>query len=301
MQRLYSEDCIVAYDYHATTKRFVLATSSNTDFQLPQEDELHPEWRNETTEFLPTVEQDTLKLLDAATATVTDSVDLGPYEVVTCIKSMSLEASEATHARRELVAVGTALIRGEDLQAQGCAYVYDVIDVVPEPGHPETGKKLKLLAKIKDKGAVTAVTQIGSEGFLLVAQGQKCFVRGLKEEGSLLPVAFIDTQCYVGVAKELRGTNLCMLGDAFKGLWFVGYTVCRASRRTGWDAYTQQEEPYGMKLFGKGANHLEVIAAEFLPIDDELYILVLDAEGDLYTYRYDPERKRFSLLPPGPN
>jgi cleavage and polyadenylation specificity factor subunit 1 len=101
-----------------------------------------------------------------------------------------------------------------------------VVDVVPEPGVPETDLKLKLVAKEEVKGAVTALSQIGSQGFLLAAQGQKCMVRGLKEDLSILPVAFMDMRYYVNVAKELKGTGLCILGDAISGLWFTGYSVC---------------------------------------------------------------------------
>ena len=50
-------------------------------------------------------------------------------------------------------------------------------------------------------------------------------VRGLKEDGTLLPVAFMDMQCYVSVAKELPETGLCLMCDAVKGVWFTGYTV----------------------------------------------------------------------------
>jgi cleavage and polyadenylation specificity factor subunit 1 len=50
-------------------------------------------------------------------------------------------------------------------------------------------------------------------------------VRGLKEDLSILPVAFMDMRYYVKVAKELKGTGLCILGDAISGLWFTGYSV----------------------------------------------------------------------------
>lgn len=50
-------------------------------------------------------------------------------------------------------------------------------------------------------------------------------VRGLKEDGTLLPVAFMDMQCYTSVVKELKGTGLCLMGDAVKGVWLVGYYV----------------------------------------------------------------------------
>jgi cleavage and polyadenylation specificity factor subunit 1 len=100
-----------------------------------------------------------------------------------------------------------------------------VIDVVPDPERPETGRKLKIMSREVVKGAVTAISPIGTEGCLLIAQGQKCMVRGLKDDGSLLPVAFMDMQCYVSVARELKGTGMCLMGDALKGLWLVGYTV----------------------------------------------------------------------------
>lgn len=61
---------------------------------------------------------------------------------------------------------------------------------------------------------------------MLMSQGQKVLVRGLKEDQTLLPVAFMDVQVYVSVVKGLSGTGMCLLGDAVKGIWFAGYTVC---------------------------------------------------------------------------
>lgn len=143
-----------------------------------------------------------------------------------CIKTMSLETSEHTHSRKKLVVVGTAFIRGEDLPSAGHIYIWDIIDVVPEPGRPETGRKLKLIAKEDVKGAVTALSELGQQGFLIAAQGQKCMVRGLKEDGTLLPVAFMDMQCYVTAVRQMPGTGLCVMADAVKGLWLTGYYVC---------------------------------------------------------------------------
>ena len=144
---------------------------------------------------------------------------------MTCIQTISLEVSEYTHERQNLVCVGTALLRGPDLPSLGNIFIFAVIPVVPEPDHPETGLALKLIAKDEVKGAVTSLSGIGTQGFLIVAQGQKCMVRGLKEDGSLLPVAFLDMQCYVSVVRELEEPGLCLMGDAVKGVWFCGYTV----------------------------------------------------------------------------
>jgi cleavage and polyadenylation specificity factor subunit 1 len=138
---------------------------------------------------------------------------------------LTLEVSENTHKRKPHLCVGTAIIAGEDLPTKGNIYIFDIIDVVPEPDQPRTSRKLKLVAKEEVKGAVSAISEIGSEGFLLMAQGQKCMVRGLKEDCTLLPVAFMDVQCYVTVAKALKGTGMCIMGDAAKGIWFTGYTV----------------------------------------------------------------------------
>ncbi|MCJ1355724.1 MAG: mRNA cleavage and polyadenylation factor subunit [Icmadophila ericetorum] len=189
---------------------------------------------------------------------------------------MSLEVSENTHARRPLVVVGTTVICGEDLTAQGRIYIFDIIPVVPEPDHPETDRKLKLIAKEEVKGAVTALSGLGSEGFLLAAQGQKCMVRGLKEDGTLLPVAFMDMQCYVSVAKELRGTGLCVMGDAMKGVWLTGYT----------------EDPYQLRLFGKSSTHLEVVTAEFFPDGENLYIIVIDTDSNLHIFQFNPDHPK---------
>jgi cleavage and polyadenylation specificity factor subunit 1 len=137
----------------------------------------------------------------------------------------NLEVSEKTHERRSFVAVGTLLTDGEDQATRGRVHVFDIINVVPEPDKPETGFKLKSWAKEEVRGAVTALAEIGPQGFLLVAQGQKCLVRGLIEEQKLLPVAFMDVQTFVTTARVLKGTGLFILGDIIKGLWFAGYSV----------------------------------------------------------------------------
>ena len=220
-------------------------------------------------------------------ATNASSVLLDQAEVVTCIKTMLLETSEHSQARRPLVVVGTSLIRGDDLATHGRLYVFDIIEVVPEPDRPETGRKFKLIAKEEVKGAVTAIDEIGTEGFLLVAQGQKCMVRGLKEDGTLLPVAFMDMQCYVTVAKELRATGLCVMGDAIKGVWFVGYTVSLDPAEVA-VLICSKEDPYQLKLFGKSSENIEVVAAEFLPDAKQLYIVAIDADGCLHVLQFEP-------------
>ena len=265
--------------------------------------------------LLPQGEQDEIALLDRTTWTVTDtcvlrhgqrvgkadrsSYSLEPNEVIISIKTMSLEVSEHTHKHQEMIVVGTAILRGEDLATQGSIYVFEVPDVVPEPDHPETGRKLRLFAKVKERGAVTALAPIGEEGFLLVVQGQKCLVRGLKEDHTLQPVAFLDVQCYTNVIKVLRGTGLCAIGDATQGLWLAGYMVCYVcpvllSNRL----LCAQEEPYALKPFSKAASDVNVVAAEFFPDGRALQILVADMAGTLHVLQFDPHSKLTQYLYP---
>ncbi|KAL9591984.1 MAG: hypothetical protein Q9179_007176, partial [Wetmoreana sp. 5 TL-2023] len=267
----FGED-VHAVDYHGPSATYVVGVSQRVDFRLP-DDETHPEWAAESISFYPQVEQGTIKLLDQQTWSFIDEYPLSPAEVVMSIKTMHLEMSENTHERQDVVVVGTAIIRGEDLPAQGKIYVFIIIDVVPEPDRPETGHRLKLIAREETKGAVTALSEIGTQGFLLAAQGQKCMVRGLKEDGSLLPVAFMDMQCYTSVVKELKGTGMCLMGDAVKGLWFTGY----------------YEDPYQLRLFGKSSDRIEVLAADFLPDGKQLYLVVADADSNVHILQFDPE------------
>ena len=99
-------------------------------------------------------------------------------------------------------------------------------------------------------------------------------VRGLKEDGTLLPVAFMDTACYTKSVREMPGTGLCLISDLFKGIWFTGYT----------------EEPFQLLLFGKSDPKLATQVADFLPDGKELFMVVASVEGDVHVLQFDPER-----------
>jgi len=287
LQRVPLGQAVHAVTYHSPMESYIVGTSREAEFELPKDDENHREWQREEISFKPIVEQSYLKLITPINWSVIDTIELDPCEIIMCMKTLNLEVSETTNERRQMVVVGSALSKGEDIAIKGRLRVYDIVIVVPEPDRPETNKKLKLIAKEDiPRGAITAITEVGNQGFMLVAQGQKCMVRGLKEDGTLLPVAFMDMNCYVTSVKELRGTGLCVMADAVKGAWFAGYT----------------EEPYKMILFGKSATNMEVVAADLLPDGKDLYIVVADADCNLHIMQYDPERKslfcsfRFKLI-----
>ena len=213
------------------------------------------------------------------------------------MKVLDLEISERTNERKALIAVGTAIIRGEDLSATGSIYILDVIPVVPDPDKPETNKALKVIAREECKGAVTALSDIGDEGFLIAAQGQKCIVRGLKEDNSLLPVAFLDMQVYISSLKCVKGTGLTLMADALMGIWFTGFMVRIFTPLLLHPILISilQGDPYALKLFGKSSPDLQVIAAEVLPQDKQLFLLASDTEGTLHVLEFNPESILHSL------
>ncbi|KAI1618471.1 histone H2A [Exophiala viscosa] len=262
--------------YFEPTESYVLAANYPTEFQLPQDDEWHPEWQTETTRFLPTTIQSSLKLLSSKSHSIISQYHFDACERILCLKCLNLEISEETHERKDLIVVGTAIVRGENVTTRGNIYIFDVVEVVPEPDVPESDVKLKLITKEDVRGAVSALCDVGSQGFVLAAQGQKCMVRGLKEDMSILPVAFLDMRYYVHVAKELRGTGLCILGDAFSGLWLIGYS----------------EEPYKLQILGRDLENPPVLAAEFLPSGKELFIISADESGVLRVLQFDPENPK---------
>ena len=210
--------------YHSSGL-YIVGTGQSEEYTLDPEETFHYELPKEETSFKPHVERGVIKAIDEKTWTVIDTHVLEPQELVLCVKTLNMEVSEITHKRKDVIAVGTAIIQGEDLATKGNIRIFEVVTVVPEPDRPETNKRLKLIMKDEVKGAVSAISDLGTQGFMIMAQGQKSMVRGLKEDGTLLPVAFMDMQCHVTTLKSLPNTGMLLMGDAYKGVWFTGYTV----------------------------------------------------------------------------
>jgi cleavage and polyadenylation specificity factor subunit 1 len=140
-----------------------------------------------------------------------------------CIKQVDLQISEETKHRRPFLVIGTATLRGEDMGTKGNIYVFDVAQVVPQPGRPETNRKLRLAWSEEVRGAVTVINEV--RGYLLSSQGQKVMVRAFGEmDKEFLPVAFFDLSMIVTVAQSIR--DFVLFGDIMHSISFIGFQVC---------------------------------------------------------------------------
>lgn len=259
--------------YHEGRGLYVVATCRLVDFMFVEEDGRHPE--QDDIAVRPQVPQYTLHLLSAKSHRVLHSMEMPYTETITTLKVMQLEASELTHEVKSFVVVGSAQQRGEDMPAKGALTVLEILDVVPEPDDEETGVKLHVMSREEPRGAVTAIeTFLG--GLIGMSQGQKLMVRGLKEDGSCLPVAFYDGLCQMVSLKTFARSGMWLGADIWKGLWFGAFT----------------EEPYKIRVLGKSRTHMEVVCADFLPADGQLFILIVDADMDLHVLQYDPENPK---------
>lgn len=57
-----------------------------------------------------------------------------------------------------------------------------------------------------------------------------------------------------------------------------------------------QEEPYQLRLFSKSPHAIEVLAADFLPDGQQLYLVAADADGNIHVLQFDPEGEQSIFL-----
>lgn len=212
-----------------------------------------------------------IKLISPYNWSVIDTIELVDDEIGMNVQSMVLDVGSSTKKfknKKELIVIGTGKYRMEDLSANGSFKIFEIIDIIPEPGKPETNHKFKEIHQEDTKGAVTSICEIS--GRFLVSQGQKIIIRDLQDDG-VVPVAFLDTSVYVSEAKSFG--NLLILGDSLKSIWLAGFDA----------------EPFRMIMLGKDLQSLDVNCADFIIKDEEIFILIADNNSTLHLVKYDPE------------
>ncbi|KAA0189482.1 Cleavage and polyadenylation specificity factor subunit 1 [Fasciolopsis buskii] len=141
-----------------------------------------------------------------------------PWEVVTCVITAQLASEQTFHGTKDYLAIGANLSYGEEIPVRGRILIFDVIDVVPEPGQPLTRHKLKSIYDGEQKGPVTAMTSC--QGHLISAIGQKVYIWTLKN-GELVGVAFVDSELYIHSLLCVK--NLVLAADVLKSIQLLRF------------------------------------------------------------------------------
>lgn len=208
-------------------------------------------------------------LLNPITWNIIDKAEYEKNSLINDMKSMILQLNSRTKRKREYVVIGNTFVRDEDIGTMGSLYLYDITEVVPEPGKPDTNFKLKQIFHEEFRGAVSSVCEIS--GRFLISESQKVLVRDVQEDNSVVPVAFLDVPVFVTDSKSFG--NLLLIGDAMQGFQFIGFDA----------------EPYRMISLGRSVTKLETMCVEFLVNNGDVFFLVSDRENILHVLKYAPD------------
>ncbi|ESK98097.1 cleavage and polyadenylation specific protein [Moniliophthora roreri MCA 2997] len=218
----------------------------------------------------PTVECSTLELISPDLWVTMDGYEFANNEIVNAVACITLETASTETGSKEFIAVGTTINRGEDLAAKGATYIFEIVEVVPDPSlAPKRWYKLRLRCRDDAKGPVTAVC--GLNGYLVSSMGQKIFVRAFDLDERLVGVAFMDVGLYVTSLQTIK--NVLLISDAVKSISFVAF----------------QEEPYKLVLLAKDVHHCCITKADFFFTANDLSLIACDEEGIVRMYDYSPQ------------
>lgn len=109
-----------------------------------------------------------------------------------------------------------------------------MIKVVPQPETPTHDHQLKLLFFEDTKSVVANLCDL--DGYLVMAMGQKLYVRALEQDEVLLAVGFLDVGVHVTSLQSLK--NFLLIGDALQSVTLVAFQVSRL-RCPIWTRLTQ--------------------------------------------------------------
>ncbi|KAJ2788637.1 mRNA cleavage and polyadenylation factor subunit, partial [Coemansia helicoidea] len=228
----------------------------------------------ETTSAPPLVPRFAVDLLSPVTWETIDSHQLEPDEHIAAMRVVQLDSTQASGGSRALLCVGTGFVLGEDVLSRGRVYVFDIVDVVPLPGRPQTSRRLKLLFQEDVHGTVSALGEL--RGSLVMSVGSKIFVRSF-DGAALVSFAFLDCQSWVRSLCGLR--NFLAIGDLVNSVWLAGF---------------QEEGPTQLRVLGRDPAQLPVECVDVVVLGRQMQVLAADSHGHLHFLIYAPREANSS-------
>ncbi|PVU92282.1 hypothetical protein BB561_003937 [Smittium simulii] len=283
--------------YHPTTKNYITVSTQLRDFYLkdsdidsltqieeskniPEKDDNREQQASSlpveqkrldvaTTTMPPKNRISTLELLSPVTFETIDTFNLEANEIITCMKTLMLESQQTDSGKKNFLVVGTVFMLGEDYLTRGHVYIFDIINVVPDPSNLERSKKFKRLCREEMRGGVSSIENL-ENNYLMVAVGNKLYARSFRDNENLVSVAFLDCQVYVKSIASIK--NYFVVSDYFQSVWFAGF----------------QDEPSKILVLSRDSNYIQASSSNFLVYGNSLGILVADQFGNIQTFIYDP-------------
>ncbi|KAK0170083.1 hypothetical protein PV328_010688 [Microctonus aethiopoides] len=262
--------------YHVESKTYCVITSTSEPlksyYRFNGEDKEFTEEEKSDRFLYPTQEQFSIVLFSPVSwETIPNTrIELDQWEHVTCLKNVLLAYEGTRSGLKGYIVLGTNYNYGEDITSRGRILIFDIIEVVPEPGQPLTKNRFKQIYAKEQKGPITAITQVS--GFLVSAVGQKIYIWQLKDN-DLIGVAFIDTQIYIHQMLSIK--SLILIADVYKSISLLRF----------------QEEYRTLSLVSRDFRPAEVYTIEYLIDNTNLGFIVADGESNIALYMYQPESR----------
>jgi cleavage and polyadenylation specificity factor subunit 1 len=270
--------------YNSSSNTFTVATSQVDSFKFPDDEYSaltdNLEWKPaELT--VPSIPKMSLKLLSPTSWSFVDEFAVEPFEHITALEACSLATKETTKGSKSFICVGATAVKGEDRPVRGRVLIFDIMDVVPEPGRPETNVKFKLLLSSDMKLPVSGLADI--DGYLAVSLGVKTIIHEFEDNETLNGVAFTD--CGVYLTSMLILKKYLVLGDIKRGLNFYGF----------------QEKPPKVLELGRDLDVAPkpVLHSAALLDGQEVLFVAADEDGLLSFFVYSPATSAERLVKRG--
>ena len=140
-------------------------------------------------------------------------IELKPHEHITSCKIMKLHSEEHASGFHNFIVACTTFVHTEEVNGIGRLLVYDIIEVMPEPGLPTTKHKLKLLCELTEKGSFTAIEEICGyvAGCIGRRDGDKVFVWRLTDREKLTSIAYAEGLMYSVTLSAIK--TFLVVGD----------------------------------------------------------------------------------------